>query len=70
MGATHQLNLTPFDLLDVRKGNEQLAEKLELNDVDEVGILGLGSSERLLKQQEALSSKEVDHVFKPGRSCV
>ena len=37
MGATHRLKLTPFDLLDVRKGNEQLAEKLECNDADEAG---------------------------------
>ena len=37
MGATHRLNLTPFDVLVVRKGSEQLAENLEFNDADEVG---------------------------------
>ena len=37
MGATHRLKLTLFDVLVVRKGNEQLAEKLEFNDADEVG---------------------------------
>ena len=45
MGATYRLNLTPFDILDVRKGDEQLAEELAFKDADQMGETRPGMTE-------------------------